>query len=99
MGEAGAKAASVFETMNGTWRGSGRIKLANGRARRISCRAYYNVKNKGHNLGLAIRCASSDSKIELLARLRETNGKISGTWKNAHLTLQVMFMAPPVMAV
>jgi hypothetical protein len=81
VGHADAKSASVFQRLNGTWRGSGRINLANGRARRISCRAYYNVKNKGQNLGLAIRCASSDSKIELLARLRETNGKISGTWE------------------
>jgi len=79
--QADAKSASVFQRLNGTWRGAGRINLTNGRARRISCRAYYNVKNSGHNLGLAIRCASSDGKIELRARLRETNGKISGTWE------------------
>jgi hypothetical protein len=78
---ANAKSASVFQRLNGTWRGSGKINFTNGSPRRISCRAYYNVKNKGRNLGLAIRCASSDNKIELRARLRETNGKISGTWE------------------
>jgi hypothetical protein len=74
VGYADAKSASVFQRLNGTWRGSGRINLTNGRARRISCRAYYNLKNKGHNLGFAIRCASSDGKIDLRARLRATNG-------------------------
>ena len=72
---------SVFERIKGTWRGGGRIKLAGGRTRRISCRAYYTVRRTGRGLGLAIRCASSSNRIEIRASLTNNNGRLSGRWE------------------
>ena len=78
---ADANPSGIFQSLNGTWRGTGRIKLTGGNTQRIACRAYYNVKDHGAGLGLAIRCASADNKIELRARLNDENGKLSGTWE------------------
>ncbi|SRR6056297_2666529 len=76
-----ARASGIFDKLNGVWRGGGRIKLENGRTERIACRAYYNAKEAGALLGLAIRCASAGNKIELRASLQDTNGRLSGTWE------------------
>ncbi|MFY0611258.1 MAG: hypothetical protein JXQ99_07025 [Hyphomicrobiaceae bacterium] len=76
-----AKPSGIFQKLSGTWRGSGRITLAGGNSQKINCRAYYNVKDSGSGLGFAIRCASPDNKIELRARIQDSNGRLSGTWE------------------
>ena len=76
-----AKPSGIFSKLNGAWRGTGRITLAGGNSQRISCRAYYRVKNSGAGLGFAIRCASPGNKIELRALIRDSNGRLSGTWE------------------
>lgn len=76
-----AKPSGIFHKLSGTWRGQGRITLAGGNSQNISCRAYYSVKNSGEGLGFAIRCASPGNKIELRARIKDTNGRLSGTWE------------------
>lgn len=76
-----AKPSGIFKSLNGVWRGTGRILLTGGNSQRISCRAYYNVKDRGAGLGFAIRCASPDNKIELRAKLIDQNGTLSGTWE------------------
>ena len=76
-----AKPSGIFSKLNGVWRGTGRITLAGGNSQRISCRAYYTVKNGGAGLGFAIRCASPGNKIELRALIKDTNGRLSGTWE------------------
>ena len=76
-----AKPSGIFQKLSGTWRGSGHIKLAGGNSQRINCRAYYNIKDSGSGIGFAIRCASPDNKIELRARIKDINGRLSGTWE------------------
>lgn len=76
-----AKPSGIFQKLSGTWRGRGRITLAGGNSQKISCRAYYNVKDRGEGLGFAIRCASPGNKIELRAKIKDTNGRLSGTWE------------------
>lgn len=74
------RAESPFASLGGSWSGSGQIKLDNGKTESIRCRGYYN--NKGADqLGLAIRCASASSKIEMRADLNYAGGTISGTWE------------------
>ncbi len=79
--ETSARPSGVFSKLKGNWRGSGRILLTGGNSQRIACRAYYTVKEAGAGLGLAIRCASQDNKIELRARLSDNDGKLSGNWE------------------
>lgn len=78
---AAAKPSGIFQKLKGTWRGRGRVTLAGGNSQRISCRAYYNVKDAGEGLGFAIRCASPGNKIELRARITDRNGRLTGTWE------------------
>jgi len=76
-----ANPTGVFNNLDGTWRGNGRISLTGGESQRIGCRAYYNANGGGAALNMAIRCASPDNKIELRAQLNDKNGQVSGTWE------------------
>jgi len=79
--QAEATPSGAFRTLDGTWQGAGRILLSSGRSERIRCRAYYRVLDGGSELGLAIRCAATDSRIELRASVNDSNGRLSGSWE------------------
>lgn len=76
-----ASAQSAFNTLAGTWAGSGQIKLENGKTEALKCRAFYTQKDGGTGLGLAIRCASASNKIELRAALNQKSGQVDGSWE------------------
>jgi hypothetical protein len=75
-----AHAAGAFQSLNGSWSGSGSIRLDDGRSEALKCRAYYSPKGE-HHLGLALRCASSSNKIELRAQLTASGSRIAGHWE------------------
>ncbi len=72
-------AAGPFDTLLGSWRGSGQILLSDGRTERLKCNAYYT--GGGSRLGMAIRCQSESSNVEIRSKLSQTGGRISGTWE------------------
>jgi hypothetical protein len=75
-------AAGPFQTLAGTWSGTGIVKLEGGKTERMSCKGYYTNSDGGSGLGLSIRCANASAKIELRASLTSTNGSsIAGTWE------------------
>jgi len=76
-----AAAAGPFAQLDGTWSGSGSIKLDDGKSERLKCRAYYTPKSGGAAIGLALRCASASNKIELRANLTAESGRVSGSWE------------------
>lgn len=78
---AAAQAASPFGDLNGTWSGSGRIRLEDGKTEGLKCKAYYVPKGDGSELGLALRCASASNKIELRANLESSGNRVSGSWE------------------
>src|SRR5262245_34312065 len=73
-------AAGAFQSLNGSWSGSGSIRLDDGRSEALKCRAYYSPRGDDH-LGLALRCASSSNKIELRAQLTASGSRIAGHWE------------------
>jgi hypothetical protein len=75
----GRAAANPFDTLLGSWRGSGQIQLSDGRSERLKCNAYYT--GGGAQLGMAIRCQSESSNIEIRSKLSQTGNRISGTWE------------------
>ena len=75
----GRAAAGVFDTLLGSWRGAGQIRLSDGRTERLKCNAYYT--GGGSQLGMAIRCQSESSNVEIRSKLSQTGGRISGTWE------------------
>jgi hypothetical protein len=70
--------ASPFDTLLGTWRGSGQVQLNTG-PERLSCNAYYT--GGGSQLGMAIRCTSGSSKVEIRSKLSLSGSRITGNWE------------------
>ena len=72
-------AANAFDTLLGSWRGSGQILLSDGRRERLTCSAYYT--GGGSQLGMAIRCQSESSSVEIRSKLSLSGSRVSGTWE------------------
>lgn len=70
---------SPFDTLLGSWGGTGEIRLDKGRKERIKCNAYYT--GGGSELGMAIRCQSDSYKIEIRSKLSYSGGRLSGNWE------------------
>ncbi len=70
--------ASPFDTLLGSWRGSGKIQLNTG-MERLSCNAYYT--GGGSQLGMAIRCKSDSSNVEIRSKLSLSGSRITGNWE------------------
>ena len=79
----GAKPAfsdsAAFNTLLGSWGGTGEYSLADGTRARIKCNAYYT--GGGSQLGMAIRCSSDNNKIEIRSKLNNSGGRITGHWE------------------
>ena len=71
--------SNPFDTLLGSWRGSGQIELDGGRMERLKCNAYYT--GGGAQLGMAIRCQSETSNVEIRSKLSQSGGRITGTWE------------------
>lgn len=76
-----ASAESPFMALSGTWSGAGQVRFAGGKSEQLKCKAYYTPKDTGASMGLAIRCASSSTTINLRATLSFSSGKVSGNWE------------------
>ena len=76
---AAADAGTPFDTLLGSWRGSGQIELDQGRRERLKCNAYYT--GGGSQLRMAILCQSESSNVQIRSALSESGGRISGTWE------------------
>lgn len=74
-------AAGPFAGYNGSWTGSGHIRLDDGKTESLKCKAYYTPKDDGDAIGLALRCASASNKIELRAQLAADGSRVSGSWE------------------
>jgi hypothetical protein len=78
-----AQQGGSFDTLVGTWSGTGTVSLANGSKERIRCQAAYAVGNDANNLRSALRCASDSYKFELNSDVNSRGGTLSGAWREA----------------
>jgi hypothetical protein len=76
-----ADAASPLAQLNGSWSGSGRIDLTDGKSEDLKCTAYYTQKDGGAKVGVALRCASASNKVELRANLLSDGSRLTGNWE------------------
>jgi hypothetical protein len=74
-----ARAKNPFDSLLGTWTGSGKLVLQGGQWENIKCNAYYT--GGVSELRLAVRCASASYKVEIRSKLTRAGDKISGTWE------------------
>jgi hypothetical protein len=70
--------STPFDALLGSWRGTGKVQLTSGQER-LSCNAYYT--GGGTQLGMAIRCKSETSKVEIRSKLKLSGSRISGSWE------------------
>ncbi len=70
--------ATPVDTLLGTWRGSGTVRLNTG-TERLTCNAYYT--GGGSRLGMAIRCNSPSGKVEIRSKLSLSGNRLSGNWE------------------
>ena len=76
-----AAAESPFQSLAGTWNGSGTANFEGGTKESLRCKGYYTNGSGGANLGLSIRCANASAKVELRANLNYADGNVSGDWE------------------
>jgi hypothetical protein len=69
----------LFDSLRGSWSGSGQIKYDDGTAEAIKCTAFYT--GEGAQLRLAIRCESGTNKVEIRGQLTAQGETLSGTWE------------------
>jgi hypothetical protein len=81
VGHGPAGAAGPFTELDGSWSGSGRILLSDGKSEGLRCRAYYTPKGGGAEIGVALRCASASNKVEMRAILVAAGSRVSGSWE------------------
>ena len=73
-------AAGTLSGLVGSWRGAGTATFDGGSREKLRCNGYY--KGVDSNFSMVIRCASrSGAKIELRGRLKESGGRVSGSWE------------------
>jgi hypothetical protein len=75
-----AQAASPFAKLAGSWSGTGSVLFEGGQSERLRCTARYSSSNGNTRLGIAIRCASTSSSIDLSGSLTDRAGRVSGSW-------------------
>ncbi|WP_072390756.1 hypothetical protein [Hyphomicrobium sp. CS1GBMeth3] len=69
----------TFETLLGSWGGSGTYRLQDGTSERLKCDAYYT--GSGTQLGIAVRCSGKTNKIEMRSKVSSSGGALSGSWE------------------
>ncbi|MBU1211155.1 MAG: hypothetical protein KJ587_07775 [Alphaproteobacteria bacterium] len=74
-----ASAAGPFETLLGSWGGSGTYRLASGKSEKLRCDAYYT--GGGTQLGMVVRCSGGENKIEIRSKLSASGNNLSGHWE------------------
>ena len=80
--------AANFSSINGAWRGSGRLRLEDGTSELLRCRAYYTPKDGGQRLGMAVRCASTSYKFEFRSRLLLEGTRVTGSWEERNFNAE-----------
>lgn len=80
-----ARAADVFEALEGAWSGSGNASFENGAREALLCTADY--RRATDTLKLTLRCASPSAAITLSGALAADGSRVSGTWTESAFDL------------
>jgi hypothetical protein len=75
-----AFAEQSFDSVAGSWSGSGSMKPSDGPSERVRCKIDYVPKNAGQSVKMNVRCASDAYKMNLSANIDENGTTLSGNW-------------------
>jgi hypothetical protein len=72
----------------GEWRGVGWLAGSNGVRERLRCQATHTERGEGEHALHILRCGNERFQIDLTSNLRQRNGRISGSWREASHNLR-----------
>lgn len=75
-----ASAQASFNSVAGSWSGSGWMKPKDGPRERVRCKVDYVPKNEGQSVKMNVRCASDAYKMDLGATIEQSGSELSGNW-------------------
>src|SRR6202163_4776926 len=75
-----AYAQQSFDSLAGSWSGSGSMKPSDGPRERVRCKIDYASKNAGQSVKMNVRCASDAYKMDLNANIDQNGTALSGNW-------------------
>jgi len=81
----GAAQASTgpFESLRGSWTGSGVVSMKDGARERVRCKATYDVDGGGSKVSQELRCASDAYKFDMNSSVVQIGGTLSGIWSES----------------
>jgi hypothetical protein len=74
------RAEQVFDSLGGTWSGTGSMKPSDGPREKVRCKVAYNITKPGRSVSLDLRCASDAYKMVLSANIDQNGTELSGNW-------------------
>lgn len=75
-----ARAEPVFDSLGGTWSGTGSMKPSDGPREKVRCKVAYNITKPGRSVSLELRFASDAYKMVLSANIDRNGTELSGNW-------------------
>ncbi|MCP3443569.1 hypothetical protein [Bradyrhizobium sp. CCGUVB14] len=75
-----AHAEPVFDSLGGTWSGTGSMKPSDGPREKVRCKVAYDITKPGRSVSLDLRCASDAYKMVLSANIDQNGTELSGNW-------------------
>ena len=79
---------TLFEKLEGRWKGWGWLEVTSGDRERIRCLVTYQLLDGGNKSLQKLRCASSTYLLDATATLKNRDGVISGTWKESNFAAE-----------
>ena len=83
-----ATMADPLHPFLGSWGGTGRVIVDDGKSEQIKCNGYYRPTDGQTGLGVSIRCASASYSIQLRSALTINGSQISGSWEERTFNVQ-----------
>lgn len=77
---AAVAAAPPVGDLPGRWSGWGSVTLSNGQSEQVKCVATYFIEG-ANGVRQNLRCASQSYKIDAVANLSVTDGRVTGQWE------------------
>jgi hypothetical protein len=80
---ANAQSTSPFAKLSGTWRGGGKVVLADGTGENIRCSATYSPESGGQSVSQGLVCASDSYKVDIRSFIVADGQNVQGHWQES----------------
>jgi hypothetical protein len=80
---ANAQSAGPFAKLSGTWRGIGKVVMADGSGEKIRCSATYSTESEGRSVSQALVCASDSYRVDIRSFIVANGQVVQGHWEES----------------